>query len=145
MSSNRELVAQAVAVIPLWRAFLDEKEAEQDALLAEVRNETPPESKPQQLLENSTQAWRKKEAPTEKTEDSPPLSTELPQPTSQVVPQTESPPIESPPIESPQAALPKNPPPHSKTNFSPIPAENDPEFDSEEDFDSDEEEFDNLF
>ena len=36
-TTNRDLVSQAIAAIPLWRAFLDEKEAEQDALLAEVR------------------------------------------------------------------------------------------------------------
>ena len=36
MSKNKELVAEAVAAIPLWLAFLDKKEAEQDALLAEI-------------------------------------------------------------------------------------------------------------
>ena len=41
MRSNSEFVAQAIAAIPLWRAFLDKKEAEQDALLAEVLAEKP--------------------------------------------------------------------------------------------------------
>ncbi len=59
MSSNFERVALYVAAIPLWRAFLDAKEAEQDALLAEVRNEQPPESKTQQLLGSFTQAFQR--------------------------------------------------------------------------------------
>ena len=37
MRSN-DYVTQALAAIPLWRAFLDQKEAEQDALLAQVRD-----------------------------------------------------------------------------------------------------------
>ena len=41
MRSNSEFVAQAIAAIPLWRAFLDKKEAEQDALLAEVLADKP--------------------------------------------------------------------------------------------------------
>ena len=44
MATNKELLAQAVTAIPLWRAFLDKKEAEQDALLAEVRHEHEEES-----------------------------------------------------------------------------------------------------
>lgn len=44
MATNKELLAQAVTAIPLWRAFLDKKEAEQDALLAEVRAELSEES-----------------------------------------------------------------------------------------------------
>ena len=41
MRSNSEFMAQAIAAIPLWRAFLDKKEAEQDALLAEVLADKP--------------------------------------------------------------------------------------------------------
>ena len=36
-ATNRDLVNQAIAAIPQWIAFLNQKEAEQDALLAEVR------------------------------------------------------------------------------------------------------------
>ena len=37
MSKNKELVAEAIAAIPLWIAFLDKKEAEQNALLEEMQ------------------------------------------------------------------------------------------------------------
>ena len=39
MVTNKELVEQAVAAIPLWQAFLNQKEAEQDAILAEMQDE----------------------------------------------------------------------------------------------------------
>ena len=58
MATNKELVQQAVAAIPLWRAFLDQKEAEQDAILAEMRNENPNESKPKKLIKSLTARFR---------------------------------------------------------------------------------------
>lgn len=58
MATNKELVQQAVAAIPLWRAFLDQKEAEQDAILAEMRNENPHESKPKKLIKSLTARFR---------------------------------------------------------------------------------------
>ncbi len=58
MSNNQELISQAIAAIPLWRAFLDQKEAEQDALLAEMRKGGQ-ESKAKQLLSSLTQKFKK--------------------------------------------------------------------------------------
>lgn len=60
MATNRELVAQAVAAIPLWQAFLDRKLSEQDALLAEMRNEDPDESKPKKLIKSLTARFSRK-------------------------------------------------------------------------------------
>ena len=62
MATNKELVEQAVAAIPLWRAFLDQKEAEQDAILAEMRNENPSESKPKKLIKKLTARFRSQPA-----------------------------------------------------------------------------------
>ena len=62
MATNKELVEQAVAAIPLWRAFLDQKEAEQDAILAEMRNENPNESKPKKLIKKLTARFRSQPA-----------------------------------------------------------------------------------
>ncbi len=39
MATNKELVEQAVAAIPLWQAFLDQKEAEQDLILQQMQDE----------------------------------------------------------------------------------------------------------
>lgn len=61
MATNKELLAQAVTAIPLWRAFLDQKEAEQDALLGQVRNEQPAESKPKELLKALRTKFRRTE------------------------------------------------------------------------------------
>ncbi len=58
MATNKELVQQAVAAIPLWRAFLDLRDAEQDAILAEMRNENPNESKPKKLIKSLTARFR---------------------------------------------------------------------------------------
>ena len=81
MATNKELVEQAVAAIPLWRAFLDQKEAEQDAILAEMRNENPNESKPKKLIKKLTARFRsqpaasaQKETPTELAKVEPKVS-----------------------------------------------------------------------
>lgn len=42
MSMNKDLVAEAVAAIPLWIAFLDQKEAEQDALIEKMQTKREP-------------------------------------------------------------------------------------------------------
>lgn len=42
MSMNKDLVAQAVAAIPQWIEFLNKKDAEQDALLEQMKGTTKP-------------------------------------------------------------------------------------------------------
>ncbi len=69
MSMNKDLVAQAVAAIPLWMAFLNEKEAEQDALLSQMQKKS--EGKPTSFTDKATSFLKKKkddqQAPSETT------------------------------------------------------------------------------
>lgn len=41
MSTNKDLVSEAISAIPQWIAFLDQKEAEQDALIEQMQNGEP--------------------------------------------------------------------------------------------------------
>ena len=80
MVTNKELVEQAVAAIPLWQAFLDQKEGEQDAILAEMQDEDTqyaPKSFTQKLTD------RFKTTTTEKAISKPP-SPVIPEPPSQM-------------------------------------------------------------
>ena len=56
MSMNKDLVAQAVAAIPLWIAFLDQKDAQQDALIEQMQN-----PKKNTLRQKATSLLKKKE------------------------------------------------------------------------------------
>ena len=83
MVTNKELVEQAVAAIPLWQAFLNQKEAEQDAILAEMQDEDTqyaPKSFTQKLTDRFKTA--------EKT---------IPEPPSPVISEPPSPVISEPP------------------------------------------------
>lgn len=63
MSTNKDLVAQAVAAIPLWMAFLDQKEAEQDALLDEMQGRGKTS-----LMQKATSLLKKPEKPVEQVQ-----------------------------------------------------------------------------
>ena len=57
MATNKQLVEQAVAAIPLWQAFLDQKEAEQDAILAEMQDDEA-QFAPKSLTQRLTERFR---------------------------------------------------------------------------------------
>ncbi len=69
MVTNKELVEQAVAAIPLWQAFLDLRDAEQDAILAEMQDEDT-QYAPKSFTQKLTDRFRT--APTEKAISEPP-------------------------------------------------------------------------
>ncbi len=86
MSMNKDLVAQAVAAIPLWIAFLDQKEAEEDALLEKMQAPQNPSFMEKATLRpravGGTSRLKKKEdnsqspSPPEPSQPDPPNSTD---------------------------------------------------------------------
>ena len=68
MATNKQLVEQAVAAIPLWRAFLDQKEAEQNLILQQMQDDET-QFAPKSFTQRLTDRFRSTPAQPAQTSD----------------------------------------------------------------------------
>ena len=68
MATNKQLVEQAVAAIPLWRAFLDQKEAEQNLILQQMQDDET-QFAPKSFTQRLTDRFRSTPAQPPQTSD----------------------------------------------------------------------------